>query len=665
MHQEKAVTDFCRHLMSDITIAGLTIRNRILSTGHQTYLADRGLPGDDFIAYHEARAKGGAGLIITEAARFHETALSDAPDLHILSDDAIPAFTRLTQAVHRHGAKIIGQLSHTGRVTRRVQGGLRGIVHAPSAVPSGRFTVVPREMTTALVEDIVAAAIAGAGRYHRAGYDGVELMASHGLLFAQFLNPRVNRRTDKYGGSPENRMRALADTFRGIRAVVGRDMVLGLRISSEELEPDGLDRDEAIDICRILADAGLVDYVNTTIGSMAGLGGSIHVVPPMEIAPGYVARNAQAIREAISVPVFVAGRINDPQVGERIIGSGQADMVAMTRALITDPDLPNKVKAGQPDLVRACIGCNQACIGHMHAGYRISCIQTPISGRELRMPAASGAQTPKRVMVVGGGPAGLCAAITAAEDGHVVSLHESGPVPGGQVLLAQALPERAEFGGLVTNLLAEVARHDIDITLNSTATRETVLAANPDMVILATGSIMLPPEVEGAGEGHVLTTEDVLKGANTGSRVLVADWGCDWVGIGLAMQLAGDGCQVRLAVTGTCAGEALPPYLRNYWVGRLHEAGVQVIPFARIYGVDDDTAYLLHAISDQPVICDGVDTVVVANGRLARTTLEQDLAGTGIPVVTVGDCNTARTAEEAIYEGLVFTREALTRLGAA
>lgn len=654
------MTDFCTHLMSDITIRGMSIRNRILSTGHQTYLADKGLPGDDFIAYHEARAKGGAGLIITEAARFHPTAISDAPDLHILSDEAIPAFARLTQAVHRHGARIIGQLSHTGRVTRRVQGGLRGIVHAPSSVPSGRFTVVPREMTTALVEDIVAAAIAGGARYHKAGYDGVELMASHGLLFAQFLNPRVNRRTDKYGGTLENRMRALADTFRGIRAAVGNDMVLGLRISSEELEPDGLERDEAIEICRILADEGLVDYINTTIGSMAGLGGSIHVVPPMEIEPGYVARNAQTLRDAITVPVFVAGRINDPQLGERIIASGQADMVAMTRALITDPDLPAKVKAGDPDRIRACIGCNQACIGHMHAGYRISCIQTPSSGRELRMPVATRAATPKTVMVVGGGPAGLRAAITAAEDGHSVSLHEAGPVLGGQVLLAQALPDRAEFGGLVTNLLAELSRHDIDVTLNSRVTADTIRAAHPDMVILATGSTMLPPDVE--GEGHVLTAEDVLTGANTGSRVLVADWGCDWVGIGLAMRLAGDGCHVRLAVTGTCAGEVLPPYLRNHWIGRLHEAGVEVIPFARIYGVDDDTAYLLHAISDQPVICEGVDTVVVANGRLARTSLEEDLAGTGIPVVTVGDCNTARTAEEAIYEGLVFTRQALAQL---
>jgi len=410
---------------------------------------------------------------------------------------------------------------------------------------------------------------------------------------------------------------------------------------------------------------GLVDYINTTIGSMAGLGGSIHVVPPMEIPPAYVSKKAQSIRDRVSVPVLVAGRINDPAVAERILVSGQADMVAMTRALITDPELPNKTAAGKAETVRACIGCNQSCIGHMHMGYSISCIQNPRTGRELRIPAPAPAEAPLRVVVVGGGPAGMRAAVTAAEDGHKVILVEAGRALGGQALLAQMLPERAEFGGLVTNLLEEIKHHDIDVRLNTMLDRPGIDALKPDAVVVATGSSVLPIDFEGAGKAHVLTAEEVLSGASTGGNVLVADWRCDWVGIGLAMRLASEGRHVRLAVNGICAGQNLPIYVRDFWAGRLHEAGVEVIPYARIFGVDEDTAYLLHSVSKEPIICEGVDTVVVAGARASNTSLEDTLFGMSIPVVTVGDCNTARTAEEAIYEGLVFTREALRTAAAS
>lgn len=652
------------HLFSPLDIRGHVIRNRILSTGHQTYLARGNLPGDDMIAYHETRAKGGVGLIVNEAARFHASTLGEAPDLALLSDDAIPHYARLAAVVHRHGAKLFGQLSHSGRVTRRMMNGMRGVVFAPSSTPENRFHVVPREMPTEMVAEIIAAAAESARRYAEAGYDGVELMASHGLLFAQFLNPAVNRRHDIYGGSAENRLRPLRESLVGVRRAVGDGMVVGLRISADEADEGGLDQETVLGICRQLSEEGLVDYINTTLGTMSSLGGSIHVVPPMEIPTAYVAAKAATIRAAVSVPVFVAGRINQPQIAEGVLAAGQADMCGMTRALIVDPDMPRKAREGHSDEIRACIGCNQACIGHFHAGYSISCIQNPSTGRELRLPAAApAAGRSLNVLVAGGGPAGMKAAVTAAEMGHKVVLSEAAPRLGGQALLAQLLPDRLEFGGLVTNLATELAMRQVDVRLNSRVTRALVETIAPDAVIVATGSAPVETEVEGHEAGHVIEAADLLAGrAEPGARVVVADWRCDWIGIGVAMQLSRKGHHVRLAVNGICAGQNLQQYVRDHWAGKLHEAGIEVIPYARLFGVDGDTAYFLHGASGQPIVMEGVDTVVLASGNAPDTALERELAGAEVPFVTIGDCTIARSAEEAIYDGVAATRAFLARV---
>lgn len=649
------------NLFSEITLGPTTIRNRILSTGHQTFLAQGGLPKEDLIAYHETRAKGGVGLIVNEAARFHPSSFSDYPDLKIHSDEAIPHFANLARAVQRHGAKIFGQLSHAGRVATLPRNGMQGVMYSPVAVPAPRTGIVPREMSTAMVQEIIAAIGDGARRYAEAGYDGIELMASHALFFAQFLNPRANTRTDQYGGSPENNARALTEALSLVRRKVGPGLTVGLRISSEELELDGLELPEVIAICRSFSDSGLVDYINTTIGSMAGLGGSVHVVPPMEVAPGYTAPNAGRIRAEVGVPVLVGGRINDPGLGERVIASGQADMVGMTRSLITDPEMPNKARSGCAEDVRACIGCDQSCIGRFQKGHGVSCIQTPRTGREARIPLPVRTNAPLRVMVVGGGPAGMRAAITAAELGHRVSLHEAGPALGGQVMLAQMLPERAEFGGMLTNMALEMQAQDIALHLNQHVTPEDIHAAAPDLVVLATGSVPVDPMLE--GEGHVLDAIDVLTGkANPGARVLVSDWRGDWTGNGLAALLAAKGHSVTLAVNAASPGQILPDYARYIWLGKLHEAGIRVIPYTRAWGMEGDTAFLAHSASPQPVELDGTDTIVTSHGRRPNHALEDALAGSGVDVIAIGDCLTARTAEEAIYEGLVHTRDALARI---
>ncbi|MEZ5923304.1 MAG: FAD-dependent oxidoreductase [Hyphomicrobiaceae bacterium] len=644
-------------LFSPFTLRNTEIRNRILSTGHQTYLAHGGLPGEDFVAYHEARAKGGVGLIVVEAARFHHTGFTESPELVVARDDCIPGLKTLAGAVHRHGARIFGQISHSGRVTKRLSGGLRGVAYAPSVVPDQRFHTMPRQISVDLIEELIEEAGKAARRFGEAGFDGIELLASHGLLISDFLNPRHNRRTDRYGGSFENRLRFLADLLAAVRKNLGEGPVLGIRISAEEVEPGGLERDEVIAVCNALKAKGAIDYVNTTFGSMQGLGGSVHVVPPMEIPHAYVAPKAGTLRAAVGLPVLVAGRINQPQIAEQVLTAGQADMCGMTRALISDPEMPNKARAGRADDIRACIGCNQACIGHYHMGYAISCIQNPVTGRERKLDRLETAGRAKRVLVAGGGPAGMKAALTAAERGHRVSLWEAKPRLGGQVLLAQRLPERAEFGGLVTNLEHEMRKAGVEVRLSTPVSPEVVRREAPDAIIVATGAIPYRPAIEGAEDAHVLDAWAVLEGrANPGGRVVVADWRCDWVGMGLAEKLAREGRHVRLAVTGTHAGQNLQQYLRDHWAGKLHKLGVEVIPYARLFGVDADTAYFAHIVSGEPIIAGEVETVVLALGHVPETTLETELESLGIPLHLAGDCLSPRSAEEAVYEGMMAGR---------
>ncbi|HKY93886.1 MAG TPA: FAD-dependent oxidoreductase, partial [Kiloniellales bacterium] len=571
------------------------------------------------------------------------------------SDDCIPGYRRLADALHAEGTMVYGQLFHPGREIMESQDGALPVAYAPSAVPNERFHVMPRPMSKRIIAEIIEGYAGAARRLTTAGLDGVEIVGSHGYLPSQFLNPRVNRRADRYGGSERNRLRFLEEVLDAVRAAVGPDKAVGLRLSGDEADSEGLT--EAESLAAIVALESRLDYINVIAGTSASLGGAVHIVPPMIIANAYVAPFAATVKARVRIPVFVAGRINQPQQAEQVVASGQADMCGMTRALIADPEMPNKARERRPDDIRACIACNQACIGHFHLGHVISCIQHPETGRELAYPERQGkrAQAAKRrrVMVVGGGPGGMKAAAVAAERGHDVTLYEATGRLGGQALLAQLLPGRAEFGGLVTNLEGELARAGVKVVKNKRVDPSLVERERPDALILATGGKPRWPAIEGAESGHLVDAWQVLKGeANVGSSVVVADWRCDWIGMGIAEKLARDGCRVRLAVAGLTAGQVIPQYVRDNWAGTLHRLGVEVIPYARLYGVDGETAYFQHIASGEPVIFEGVDTLVLAQGQEAVDELADELRGLDIELHLIGDCLAPRSAEEAVLEGL-------------
>ena len=639
-------------LFSELKIRNLTLKNRIFSTGHQVAMNNDGLPTDRFIAYQAAKAKGGAGLVITESSRVHASSHQPGWVLDVSDDRCLGQLTKLAGEVKRHGAAIFGQLGHPGALCARSLDSIRREVYSASAMRDFRYRNVARPLSVDQIKEIVQGYADAAARYQKAGFDGVEVMASHGVLPAQFLNPHLNKRTDDYGGSFENRLRFFKEVLNAIRNKVGDEFVIGTRLSIDEYEELGLTSEDTIPACQVLDQENLVDFLNVTGGTMSSAHAATHIVPPMGMDVSYLNEATVSLKKLVTKPVFYAGRINQPQMAEQLLQDGVLDLCGMTRAMIADPNMANKAAAGKLDDIVACIGCNQACIGHLHQLAPISCIQNPSTGREAVEANIRPVAQPKHVVVIGAGPAGMKAAVVAAQRGHVVSLYERDAQLGGQAWFAQMLPSREEFAGLITNLERQLEIHGVNIHLNTNVSKETIKAANPDHVILSTGATPYLPDPENFEDADVVHAQDLVTGkASSGTRVVIFDWRGDWIALGLAEKLALDGCTVRIVTEAPMIGEAIPAYVRDQMLGRCHKLGVQYTTHTRFFGASEDTCYFTHTLSGEPIIMDEIDTMALSTGHSPNVALEHDLIESGIPFDLIGDCLTPRSAEEAIYEG--------------
>jgi 2,4-dienoyl-CoA reductase-like NADH-dependent reductase (Old Yellow Enzyme family) len=654
---QRQISGMYEQLLQPFDLGPTRVRNRIFNPPHGTTLGHHGAVSEALIAYHLARARGGVGLIIMESMTVHPSYGFEDAFLYAGSDRIIEGLNQLGQRCRSEGTPVFGQLFHAGRGVRLSHDGSRPRSYSASDVPDERYRVVPVPMPNEMVWELIESYVDAAGRLADADLDGVEILASMGYLIAQFLNPETNRREDEFGGNLENRMRFLREIIARSRARIGVDKTLGVRVTLDEKTEKGFPSAEMIEICQTLDSDGQVDYFSVIAGSSSAPDGWIHVFPPMAIAPGFVADDAARLKQAVGKPVLVAGRINQPQLADEIINQGKADMVGLARALIADAEFVNKMASGRADDIRACVGCNQACVGHRLAHFPVSCIQNPLSGREHSIGKIQAATQVRKVLVIGGGPAGMKAAVVAAERGHLVELHEKNSRLGGQVNLAEALPGRAEFGGVTTNLQRELEQAGVAIRCNSLLDAASLCDIDPDHVVIATGANTRLPEVEADGV-EIVDAWSVIRGdTQPGKNVVIADWSCDWAGLGVAEKLARDGHYVRLLSGGSVAGESIQAIVRDQWIGVLHSLGVEMTPYARFYGALDGNVFFQHMTGGEAIVCEQVDTVVTcfapqANRECAWVEHIEDIS-----VSWIGDAVSPRTVEEAVLEGLQLALE--------
>ena len=625
-----------RHLFSPLRLGPVEIENRIVSTAHQTTHVVDHLPTDDFVAYHEARARGGVGLIVLEAAAVHESGLLTSHTLAAYREESVEAFRRVAAGVQPYGTRLFVQLFHGGR--EQIMASPRKPAVAPSAIPSARYHVEPRALEGDEIEEIIA----GYGRSARiaaaAGLDGVEISAAHAYLLEQFFRPELNTRTDRWADG----LRLARDVVAAVRASAPA-LALGVRLSADSAA--------AAVVAPELATH--VDFVSIALGDASTPRGAVGIVPPPPVSDNAILERAAAFR--LGVPLIATSRVLDPLRADRLIAAGGIDAFGMTRALIADPDLPRK--AGEDrlrELIR-CIGCN-VCIAHYHDGTPIACAQNPRTGRERTFPAATRSRSPKRIVVVGAGPAGLAAAREATLRGHHVVVFERRPHVGGQIALARAAPGTAELAETLLSNYEDVL-DCVDLRLSNPAEADAVAALEPDLVVVATGARPYKPPLELDGV-ETLDAWDVLAGVRPQGRVVIADWGGDSSGLDCAELLTAEGYETILAIASVAVGETLHQYRRNLYLERLYRAGVRIELHLRLIGVDDGRVRLENIFAPELARSVDADAVVLALGRVAEPGPARELGARGLFVRRIGDCASPRTLEEAILEGTAVVADA-------
>ena len=641
------------NLLSPVSLGPLRLRNRVVSTSHQTTLVHEHLPTDALIAYHAARAAGGVAAIFIEATAVHPTGLLTPHTLGGYLPEIAVGYRRLADALHAHETKLLVQLFHGGR--EQFGAPPRAPAVAPSAVPSPRFKSEPRALSTRELREIVDGYQAAGRLAREGGVDGIELSFSHGYLVPQFFSPATNLREDGYNGDLDARLRLAREIIAAARAGAG-ELAVGARLSADELAPGTLDARACAEITGALCAGGGLDFVSFVLGHSASYFGSTWIAPPPPVAKNAIASKLALAREAAGATAVIATtRIVDPEDAEELLASGAADAVGMTRALIADPDLVRKTISGAADDVLECIGCNQSCIGHYHIGAPIGCVVNPRTGREATLPRPVRHRRHRRVLVIGGGPAGVAAAIEAALTGDDVVLREREAELGGQLRLAGRAPAHVEMW---ERWLRTARRRLERLAVSVELGREVGVADADDawdLIVVATGARAYVPRsgAELDGISVVDGWSALARPATVRGPVLVADWGGEWTGLDAAEVLRAAGHEVHLACAAVHPGETLHQYQRNLYLARLDLAGVRIRHHTE---VALERGRLRHAFSGREECLPVVATVVLAQGRAPEGALWESLeARPGC--VAAGDVLGPRSLEEAVLEGTLAVRE--------
>ena len=628
------------HAFRPIALGPALVRNRIFVPAHTTNYGEDNLPSRRHLDYHRARAAGGVGLIIFEAIRVHRSSLSRSQGVNGYERAAIPAFTLIARAVQDEGAKLFGQVIHLGR---HIDGNFaRMPAWSSSAIPWSANAPPPHPMTEGEIEQVIAAHADVAGNLIEAGLDGVEVTLGHGHLLQQFLSPAVNHRTDRWGGDEAGRMRMPLETLRAVRATIGTRAAMGIRISADEFLEAGLTLADMQRITAALAADVQLDFINVSHSAYHGSATMSTQMADMAFAQNSFHHLPRGIAAAVPhVPVFAVCRFRTIAEAEEMLAPGDIAMVGLARAHMADPAIVRKAAEGREAETRPCIGCNQGCAGFLALSLPITCLANPAMGREGEWPETQAA-TAKRILVVGGGPAGMETAGIAAKRGHHVTLWEASPHLGGALRQPVALGIRADFQALLDAQIAALS--GVHVQTNRRATADAILAGNFDAVVIATGAT--PTSMPGA-----LTMEAALANPEAlGDHVTFEDRLGSFAIAGFIEWLAATGRKVTiLAPTGT------PAWLVNIyssfaWRARLRDKSVRILPLHTAESLTDGTLHLRELSTGEPVTIEGVTALIAPTHATPDDALAAALQG-HIEIHLAGDAAAARSALEAIFEG--------------